>query len=307
MPTDSNPMSEFFERAGHTTYATETAWWYEVWPRAVLSFPYHRLLEPDRSETDRLIRDHRLRVVRYPTPLAAFGFPNTLEVQTDAAFDLGYLEREARRQTRQGLKQCTFERIDFDDLATHGLEMNRATASRQGRETIYCDADYWRRYCEAGKATEGARAWGVMVEGKLGSYLVDIAFDGWSNWHLVHSSAELLPKRPNNVLFYEATRQFLAAGYKVCYGLGSVEPTPALDRFKVHMGISVLPIKNRLIFSGTARLVAAFARPSFLWLLHKVFPKSYAVRKGAAIMELHRKQFAGKPESDAQADGIGDG
>ena len=295
MSVPPNPMSEFFERAGHATYATETAWWYEVWPRAVLSFPYHRLLEPDRSEIDRLIRDHRIKVVRYPTPLAAFGFPNTLEVQTDAAFDLGRLEREARRQTRQGLKQCTFERISFDDLATHGLEMNRATASRQGRQTIYCDADYWRRYCEAGKATEGVRAWGVMVEGNLGSYLVDIAFDGWSNWHLVHSSAELLRKRPNNVLFYEATRQFLAAGYKVCYGLGSLEETGSLDRFKVNMGVTVQSIKNRLILSGRARLAARLAPRPALALVSRLFPKSYTVRKGVALVRQYRSQFYGEP------------
>ena len=295
MPTDSNPMQEFFERIGHRTYRTETAWWYEVWPRAVLSFPYHRLLEPDRSEIDRLIRDHRIKVVRYPTPLEAFGFPNTLEVQTDAAFDLGRLDREARRQTRQGLKQCTFERIGFDDLATHGLEMNRATAERQGRETIYCDADYWRRYCEAGKATEGVRAWGVMVEGKLGSYLVDIAFDGWSNWHLVHSLAELLPKRPNNVLFYEATRQFLAAGYKVCYGLGSLENTGSLDRFKVNMGVTVLAIKNRLILSGKARLAARLTPGPALALVARLFPKSYTVRKGVALLRQYRGQFSGEP------------
>lgn len=309
MPTDSNPMAEFFERAGHRTFRTETSWWYEVWPGSAFSLPYHHLIQPDRSEIERLIRDHKMRLVRYPTPLEAFGFPNTLEVRTDPNFDLSSLEREAGRQTRQGLKQCTFQRIDFDYLREHGIVLNRGTAERQGRKTIYCDPDYWRRYCDAGKATEKARAWGVFAEGQLASYLVELDWEGWSNWHLVHSSVELLKKRPNNVLFYEATRQLLASapGYKICYGLGSVEPTPALDRFKVHMGISVLPIKNRLIFSGTARLAVAFARPSFLWLLRKVFPKSYAVRKGAAIMELHRRQFAGRPESDAQADGIGDG
>lgn len=300
MKNEPNPMGEFFERLGQRTIRSESSWWYEVQPRTLLSFPYYKLIEPSKEEIDELFAKHKLRVIRYPTPLNAFGFSSTLELNTDPSYDLSCLEREARRQTRRGLEDCTFEQIDFDYLAEHGLSLNQDTADRQGRETIYTDSEYWRKYCEAGKGTPGVTAWGVFAESKLGTFLVAVEFEGWWNWLLTNSSTPLLKKRPSNVLFYEATRQFFENNpdKKICYGLGSLESVSWLDYFKLNMGVTMQPIKQRIVFSKKIRCICSVAREPFLKMLCKIFPKSYTIRKATAMIRLYRQQTYDVSTSD---------
>ena len=292
MKIESNPMGEFFERIGQRTIRSEISWWYEVQPRVLLSFPYYKLIEPDDEEITELFSKYKLRAIRYPTPLQAFGFPSTLEVNTDPSYNLSSLEREARRQTRRGLENCTFKQIDFDYLTEHGLVLNRETANRQKRKIIYTDQDYWRKYCQAAKATNGVAAWGVFVGPELATYLVAAESEGWWNWLLTHSSISLLKKRPSNVLFYEAPHQFFQNNpdKKICYGLGSLESVSKLDYFKLNMGVTMQSIKQRIVFSKKIRCAFAIAQEPFLKVMEKAFPKSYTVRKASAMIRLYRQQ-----------------
>jgi hypothetical protein len=225
-------------------------------------------------------------------------------LNTNPDYDLDCLARTARRQTKQGLKHCAVQQLDFDDIVERGLALNQATARRQGLDTQYTDAAYWRKYCEAGKSTPGACVWGALVEGQLAAYVVSIEFDGWVNCLLTNSSTELLDKRPNNALLYEATRHFLssAPGTRVCYGLGSLEHLPELDRFKIRMGWTLQPIKQRLIFSPRVRCAVAPAREPCLRLASRLFPRSYAARKAVGMIRLYRRQSMEVPATDAGAD-----
>ena len=298
----SNPMAEFFERIGQRTIRSESSWWHEVQSQVLLSFPYYKLIEPSREEIDELFGKYKLRAIRYPTPLNAFGFPSNLEVNMDPNYDLSYLEREARRQNRRGLESCTFEQIDFDYLAEHGLPLNRDTAQRQGRNTIYTNPEFWKRYCQAGKETPGVTAWGVFVEGQLGTYLVAVEFEGWWNWLLTHSSTALLKKRPSNVLFYEATRRFFEKNpdKKICYGLSSLESVAPLDHFKLNMGVTMQPIKQRIVFSKKIRCLFSLAPEPCLEALNRLFPRSYTVRKASAMIRHWREQTSEVPSSEEQ-------
>jgi len=297
MENISNSMAEFFERLGHRTIQTETSRWYEVQPGVLLSFPYHRLIEPGKEEIDELFNKYGLKAIRYPTSSESFGFPSVLEVNTDPTYDLSWLEREARRQTRRGLENCTLEQIDFDYLMQHGLALNRDTAKRQGRHMIYTDPEYWKIYCNAGKQTPGITAWGVMTEGQLGTYLVAAEEDNWWNWLLTNSSTALLKKRTSNILFYQATKDFFSnnPSKKICYGLGSLEDVNWLDYFKKNMGITMQPIKQRLIFSKKLQIALAFAREPCIKMLNILFPRNYTVRKTSAMIRLYRQQSSDVP------------
>jgi hypothetical protein len=292
-------MGEFFVRIGQRTVKSDSSWWHEIQPRVLLSFPYYNLIEPSPEEIHELSRKFYFRAIRYPTPLHAFGFPSTLQVNTDPNYDLSMLEREARRETRRGLENCTLEQIDFAYLAKHGLSLNQDTAKRQGRRTVYTNPQYWRQYCEAGKNTHGLTAWAVMVGGELGTYLVAAEDNKWWNWLLTHSSTALLKKRTSNVLFYEATRQFFQKNpdKKICYGLGSIESVAKLDRFKINMGVMMKPIKQRIVFSKNVRRMLLLVREPGLRLLNKVFPGSYTIRKASAMVRLYRQQTYGIPRS----------
>lgn len=302
MKADSNPMGEFFERIGQRAIRSKSSWWYEVQPRVLLSFPYYKLIEPDEQEINELFDKHKLRAVRYPTPLEAFGFPSEVEINTDPSYDLYWLQPRVRRYVRSAMKKCRLEQIDFDYLAEHGLSLNRDTTERQDRESQYADPEYWRRYCQAAKATPGFTAWGAMVEGKLGTFLVAVEFEGWWNWLITSSSTVLSRERTSHFLFYEVTRWFFQNNpdKNICYGLGSLEPVSELDHFKLKVGVTRQPIKQRIIFSKAMRFVFSLAQEPCLKLLAKVFPKSYRVRKTAAMIRLYRQQTCDVPSSDTE-------
>jgi hypothetical protein len=266
----------------------------------LLSFPYYKLVEPGEDEIDDLFHKHKLRAIRYPTPLNAFGFPSTMELNSNREYELSCLHSTARRQTRQGLKHCTVEEIDFDSLAKHGLALNQDTAKRQKRQSLFANADYWSRYCRAAQDTPGFTAWGAMVGKELGSYVIAAVFDGWVNCLQSNSSTALLDKRPSNALLFEVTRHYLrdVPGLQICYGIGSLEDLPQLDRFKVRMRWELKPIKQRIVFSKNIRRIFSLAQEPFLKVMDKAFPKSYRVRKTSAMIRLYRRQSYDVPACD---------
>ena len=300
MTTASNPMAEFFDRIGQRAIRSESSWWHEVQSHVLLSFPYHKLIEPGEDEINQLFRKYNLRAIRYPTPLDAFGFPSTMELNSNREYELSCLHSTARRQTRQGLKNCTVEEIDFDSLAEHGLALNQDTAKRQGRQSLFANADYWHRYCQAAKDTPGFTAWGAMVGEELGSYVIAAVFDGWVNCLQSNSSSALLDKRPSNALLFEMTRHYLrdVPGLQICYGIGSLEDLPQLDRFKVRMRWELKPIKQRIVFSKKIRCIFSLAQEPCLKVLGRIFPKSYTVRKTSAMIRLYRQQSYDVPAYD---------
>jgi hypothetical protein len=250
------------------------------------------LVQPTDQEIQELMEKYKLRAIRYPTILTNFGFQSTLAVNTNHDYDLTYQHQKARNQTRRGLENCKVEEIDFDYLAKNGLVLNQETANRQERESQYADLDYWNKYCRAAKDTAGVSAWGSFVEGRLAAFLIAIEADNWVEWVVNHSSTKLLKKYPNNALTFLVAQHFLKEKkcVGICYGLGSLEVTPYLDRFKERMGWTLKPIKQRLIFSKKFELAFSFAQEPSLKLLNMAFPKNYTVRKLTNMIRLYRQQ-----------------
>ncbi|MHC4159149.1 MAG: hypothetical protein ACYSSO_08735 [Planctomycetota bacterium] len=298
--SDPNSMAEFFERLGHKVIKSESAWWYDVQPKVLLSLPYYKLIEPSPEESYGLLNKQKLRAIRHPTTLGSFGFTSTLAVNTNPNYNLSCQHQKARNQTRRGMENCIVEEIDFDYLVKDGLSLNQDTAARQGRESQYANPDYWRKYCMAAAATSGVSAWGAFVEGQLAAFLVAIEVEDWVEWVVNHSAPALLKKYPNNALAFRAAQHFFQKrGCRgICYGLGSLEPTPALDHFKQRMGWTLQPIKQHLIFSKKMRFAFSFAREPSLKVLSGIFPKNYAVRKATAMIRLYRQQTHDVPTSD---------
>lgn len=293
MGINLNPMGEFFERLGHRIIKSPSSWWYEVQPKVLFSFPYYKLIEPSEAEIKQLFDEYKLHAIRYSTLLESFGFFSVVELNTDPNYDLSCVQPRVRRYIKRALKEnCKVERLNFDYLAKHGLLLNRDTANRQARKDIYTESGYWEKYCQAAKATPGITAWGAIINGQLGTYLVTAESEGWWNWLLTSSSEALSRYRTSHVLFYEATRQFFKnnPNKKICYGLGSLEPVPELDHFKVKMGITRKPIKQRLIFSKKLRLAFSLAQEPSLKLLNIAFSKNYTVRKLTNMIRLYRQQ-----------------
>jgi len=302
MSLEINPMVEFFERLGHRVIKSKNSWWYEVQPRVLLSLPYYKQIDLEDEEINELLQKYKLRAIRYPTSLKSFGFLSNITVNTNKDYDMSNLHSKARNQTRRGLENCIVEQMNFDDLYEEGLSLNKSTAERQGRESYYCNPVYWRKYCQAAKATEGVDAWGSFIKGRLASVLVTIKTVGnWSEWVLNHSDTDLLIKYPNNALAFTVAQQLFKKQEieGICYGLGSLEETTHLDHFKKRMGWTVQPIKQRLIFSPKMRIAFSLAQEPFLKLLCKCFPKNYSIRKASAMIRLYRQHTYEGPSTDS--------
>ncbi|MFA5864700.1 MAG: hypothetical protein WC975_08425 [Phycisphaerae bacterium] len=292
MQIETGRMADFFEHLGHKVISSQNAIWYDVQPSVLLAFPYCRLIQPPQDELDILVRQYKIRALRYPTPLAGYGFSSTLAINTNPDYDLSHQHQKARNQTRRGLENTRVEQIDFDYLIEKGLPLNQDTAIRQGRESQYADIAYWKKYCLAAKSTTGVSAWGAFVEGQLAAFLVAIECGDWVEWVVNHSSTVLRDKYPNNALaFIAAQHYFKEKNCKgICYGLGSLEETDQLDHFKVRMGWQLQPIKQRLVFSRNLRCLFSLAREPSLKIIGKLFPKSYTIRKTSAMIRLYRQQ-----------------
>jgi hypothetical protein len=288
-----NPMVEFFERLGHKVIKTDSAWWYDVQPGVLLTIPYYKTITPSEKEIERLISENKLKALRYPTDLDQFGFLSNITVNNEREYDFKNLHQKARNQTRRGMENCKVEELDFKYIAKHALKLNRDTATRQGRESFYCDETYWNKYCQSAKETDGIHAWGAFFEGELASFLVVAETEGkWVEWIVNHSATHLRNKYANNALAFATACHFLKEKEfnGICYGLGSLEETGTLDHFKIRMGWKLKPIKQRLAVGGKYRTVFNYMPEYGLKILNKMFPKSYAVRKGVSMINHYRRQ-----------------
>jgi len=292
-----NPMAQFFARLGHRIIQTPSALWYDVQPRVLLSLPYFRQINPTEDELNQLMRQHKIRALRFPTSLESFGFASTLAINTNPNYDLNCQHQKARNQTRRGLENCRVEPIDFDYLIKKGLPLNQDTARRQGRESQYAHPDYWRKFCCAAQATPGVSAWGAFIKGELAVFLVAIEVDDWVEWVVNHSDTAFRKQYPNNALVFHVARYFFQEKKckGICYGLGSLEATSELDHFKQRMGWELKPIKQRLLLSQNLQWTFAWAREPCLKILNKIFPQSYTVRKTSALIRLYRQQTSKLP------------
>ena len=146
---------------------------------------------------------------------------------------------------------------------------------------------------------EDVSAWGAFVQGRLAAFLISVTAEGnWQEWIVNHSLTELRNKYANNALSFTVARHFLTdqKSEGVCYGLGSLEETGQLDHFKKRMGWTVMPVKQRLVFSSKLALVSKLAKGPALKLMNKLFPKNYTVRKASAMFRLYNQQSTSVPQ-----------
>jgi hypothetical protein len=287
---------DFLNRLGHDVIDVAGATWYDVQPRVFMSVPYHRLVAVDETAIQDFMRERRVRALRFPVAPSEFGFDSLLAINCKRDYDLASQHHKARSQTRRGIENCVVERADFAFLSREGLRLNRDTARRQGIENQYVDQRYWSRFCAAAGSCAGMSAWCAFVDGRVAAFLVAAEIDGWVEWIVNHSSSHLRNAYPNNALVYIAARHFLVEKHcaGICYGLGSIEPTPALDHYKARMGWDLVPIRQRLVFSAALRTASRFVPPATIAPLRRLVSARYGARKALAMLEKYKAQRPGR-------------
>jgi hypothetical protein len=257
-----------------------STYWLEQGPRCYQAFPYHWLIHPAEGELTEFLRRHRALSARYSTSLEApegrMSYHIVLEKPDYGLDDLG---KWARKNVRRGLKSCAVEPIGFDRLDSEGWGLHEDTLDRQGRSEALTRED-WRAMCAAAADLPGFQAWGAMVEGRLAASVITFQLDECCYMLYQQCRREYLPAHVNNALSFTVTQAMAAreGTRSVLYSLHSLDASPTMDQFKLRMGYTAKPVRQRVVFHP--------------WCAPLVGPVTYAILKKLAALRPSSRVLA---------------
>ena len=284
----------FFRNAGFRVVTSPSADWVEMQKGFLISVPYHRLINPCDDELDTLIESTDVIGLRYPTALENYGFDSNLQFCRTIGYSLDNLKRQARQQVKKGAMNFTVREIEPETLLSDGLALVRNTCARQHRHDPKEGVEYWQKLCLAAKDTPGSVTLGVFGEKGLAAFLIILETTTAIEFIVQCSDEELLPQGPNNLLTFQATRRYLAErenALPICYGLGSLEETISLDRYKTGMGYELEPIKQRIYIRKDLRWLINPYTLGVLNIIAKMgFSKNYRLTKSIGMIKRYLSQ-----------------
>lgn len=286
---------EFYRNAEFKVYTSDSGEWCELQHGMLISIPYHHLINPTQEELDQLLKISGAWGLRFPTKIDNYGFMSKLEVCENFSYDLKSLQHKFRNRVVKGEQYCEVRPVSIQELKNEGYRLNLRTLERQKRNDPKSNVEYWNRICDGLAKTNGTNILGAYYQDRLAAYVVILETTSMVEMIIQNSDSELLKYCPNNLLTYYVTWYYLTKRSNpvpICYGLGSLEDTPNLDRYKKGMGYEMQPIKQRLYFRRGVRLLL---RPSFLIMgnllnKHIVKGRSYKLDKSCAILKRYFEQ-----------------
>ncbi len=239
---NADVYAEFLKTLGHKVIRTESAYWFDVYPRTFLAFPHHLAIQPSTNELKALFKSAlMLRFVSISTGTDSYYIacdqkPYTLETLTS----------KARNQTRRGLENWRVDSVGCDWVASHGENLNAQTLARQGRNESEFDQNYWHRVCTAAAKYYGFEGWAAVANDRAAAVAITFVMDDVAYILLQRSGRADLGSYPNNALNFEMTRRLLARPNirMVFYGLRPLAAGDSLDHFKAGMGYRQFSIKE---------------------------------------------------------------
>ena len=289
----------FYKNAGFNVYTSRSAEWCAIQRGMLLSIPYHRLITPSQDELDDLLELSGVWGVRFPTSVENYGFSSKLEVCSQFGYNLQSLKHKFRNRVQKGEQYCQIRPVGIQELKNDGYRLNLQTLRRQKRNDPRANQKYWWKICDALDQTRDVRVLGAYYQERLAAYVVIMETPSMAEMIIQNSDSELLGYCPNNLLTYHVTWHYLTERNNpvpLCYGLGSLEDTPDLDRYKVGMGYVMKPIKQRLYFRKGVRfwLKPAILSPIlFMGELidrHIIKGRSYLLDKCCAMGKRYMEQ-----------------
>lgn len=285
----------YYSASGFKVFTSASSEWCEIQPGMLISIPYHQLIAPSEEELDHLLKMSGAFGVRFPTNVNQYGFMSKIEICDHYGYDLQYLEHKARNRIQKGMNSCVIRSVSIEELKNDGFRLGLKTMERQKRTDPRADVEYWNKLCDGLEKTDGVKILGAYYQDKLAAYVIILETPTMADMIIQNSDSSLLKYCPNNYLTYYVTWHYLTERSKplpVFYGLGSVEDTPELDRYKINMGYQLQPIKQRLYFRKDVRRLL---RPSLLKmgeLINRKFVKgrSYKLDKGCAMLKRYLEQ-----------------
>lgn len=258
-------LARFLELRGRRIIQACGTLWYTVPGRFLMSLPYHRMLDADPGELQRLVGDARAFGARFPS-LTWSGRPSGLYVLRPGAYDIGSLHIKHRPRVRRAFQCFEFRMASQADLVTQGRELNLSTMARQGRyDSEFGDRRRWERFVEAAFACPGISVPAVFFGSRLAAYMVTCREQAWL--HILHqmSRVEYLPDFPNHLLTYEVSVQAASDPTleSVCYGCVPLFAADGLHEYKLRFGYRLIPHRSAIHLHPLIKAVAGVSLARF--------------------------------------------
>ncbi len=246
---------EWLRRRGHRIVFSPSACWYDAAPGIFQAFPYHLVITPSEDELRQVFREGRAYGLRYSAPLAFPAGKLSYHVTySKPTYGLDQLSRQTRQNIRKGIEHATIEPISFARLAEEGWALRAETLARQGRIKAENEA-WWRKLCLSTEGLPGFEAWGASHNGGLVAALIAyLAGDCYLMLYQQSLTAHL-KFGINNALGFIFTQKALARpGIKrLFYGFESLDASWKIDEFKLRMGYTAEPVRQRVLFHPVLR------------------------------------------------------
>ncbi|MFX0145907.1 MAG: hypothetical protein ACFE9C_17715, partial [Candidatus Hodarchaeota archaeon] len=157
--------------------------------------------------------------------------------------------RQARQNIQRGLKYGSIEPIPISRLVNEGWHLQQDTLERQGRADAQTEEE-WRRICTSAQDLPGFEAWGAIHDGQLVATFLGFRCDDCYTLRYEMSATAHLESRVNNAIFYFVTREALKRDgiSRVFFTLESLDAPASVDQFKIRMGYTAKPVRQRVVF-----------------------------------------------------------
>ena len=281
-------FAEWLRRQGHLVVRTESSYWYDAGRRVMQAFPYHWTIQPSEQELRALMLKHGILTLRYSTPLENAEGIISYHVALTPPYCMDVLTTKVRNRLRKGLRECQVEKLRLKVLANEGWELQRNTLERQGRLDSMSQSE-WAQMCMAAEDLEGFEAWGAFVDGQLAASILMCCIDDIYYILFAQSHSDYLRLYVNNALFYTASRDALAReGASGIFGnLHSLDAPESVSEFKLHLGFSAKPVRQRVVFHPWATPFSKPVTHAMIASLQQWGLRNYFLDKAEGMLRFH--------------------
>jgi hypothetical protein len=235
------------------------------------------------------LREHGIIAARYSTaPDAPLGCLSYHVVYEKPTYDFEDLGTWARKNVRRGLRNCAVEPVPFELLAREGWSLQQDTLDRQGRH-LRVSREEWRRRCESAAALPGFEAWGALVQGTLAASVMTFQMGDCGYMLYQQCRREFLTAHVNNALSFVVTKTLIsrAALRSIFYTLHSLDAPAEMDEFKLRMGYSAKPVRQRVVFHPQLAPVFNSVTHGVLRFIKRLRPGNAAVSKAEGMVRFY--------------------
>ena len=245
---NSYEVMSFFKDKGHIVVRTDSCWWYDPYrnKRVLCAFPYHSIVLPPMSEIDQIFHETcGILAIRFAAPVHSRVGKESAMYVCRSPYNLSKLSSNTRSKVRRGMKRCVIRSISWRELMEYGWEAQIDTMKRHRKrvKTMGMTTDLSK--CKA------YEVWGAFVDNHLAAYVITLSVEDYAHILVSRSANAYLKFYPNNALIFTVVRELLARPdiSTVSFGLAPLHPAPSLEKFKLSMGFTPLPVRDCIVLS----------------------------------------------------------